>query len=344
MDEMNLNVDKALIKKYFEGTCNKDELIRVNAFLKQHNAQLLFDELWDEEWALKKNLAAPQVNTPEEIEGWKKTIHQKINEEAQRETTIPAVPFFKKIKTWQYAALWTAMIIGAGLWFVQSGQRFKAPALVYAEAYNSKGHRTTITLSDGSKVYLGAESKLRYTKQFSTNIREVNLEGEAFFEVTKNPDKPFVIHTGNVTTKVLGTSFKIDAFLNKPVTVFVSTGKVRVDHHLANQTESIAVLTPGQTVTWNEAMHTKTLGSALVTDITGWKEGHLVFNKTPLSEIAATLERWYDVKISFKDKKKAGRLMKINLTANIPINTLIRILAVSGQFKYQIEGHQITII
>ncbi|NRF41136.1 FecR family protein [Pedobacter foliorum] len=342
---MNLKVDKALIKKYLDGDCDDKELELVRDFLKQENAQQIFDEVWNEQWADKikaDNVVSNQVQNSD----WKNKIHQRINQESLNTETVVVpirTPFIKRIANWQYAAILALLFIGAGLWVVTNKKTQEQTSIAYVEKHNGNGRRTIITLPDSSTVYLGPDSKLRYAEKFSGNTREIKLEGEAFFEVTKNPKKPFIIHTGIITTKVLGTSFKVEAFLNKPVTVSVSTGKVRVDRHTAGKTESLAVLIPGQTVTWNETNHLKTLGEAVVTDISSWKDGRLVFNQVPLSEIAHILERWYDVDISFSDKKTALKLMKVNLTANVPINTLMKILSVSGQFKYNIQGNHITI-
>lgn len=338
---MNLKVDKALIEKYLEGNCNDEELLRIHNFLKEENAQELFDKVWDERWAHQIKTNTSQVNAGQ-MAAWKRSIHEKINKEFPNEEKI-RIPFLKKTGIWKYAAIWI-LIMFAGFFVVHITKTPKEPVLTYIQKYNPNGRRTIITLPDSSQVYLGAGSKLSYAARFSGKTREIRLEGEAFFEVTKNPDKPFIIHTGNITTKVLGTSFKVTAFLNKPVTVLVSTGKVRVDRHAADRVESIAVLTPGQTVTWNEKRHEKISGTVPVSEITGWKDGLLVFNETRLSEIASVLERWYNVKIVFKNKRTADQLMKVNLTANVPVNTLMKILSVSGQFKFQIQGNHITII
>jgi transmembrane sensor len=339
---MNLKVDKALIEKYLAGTCNEEELLQVRHFLKEENSQQLFNEVWDEQWGdkIKANI---RTADDEQIAVWKNTFLGMVSERFPAEDKAP-VPFFKKIGTWKYAAIWIALIVGIGFFYVNLTKKPKETVLAFEERYNPNGTRTKIILPDSSQVYLGAGSRLRYAVRFSGNTREIDLEGEAFFEVTKNPKKPFIIHTGNVTTKVLGTSFKITAFVNKPITVLVSTGKVRVDRHLSNQTESIAVLTPGQTVTWNEKKQEKVLGTAVVSDITGWKDGLLVFNETRLSEITEILERWYNVKIEFQNKRTAHKLMRVNLTANVPVNTLMKILSVSGQFKFHIRGNHITII
>ena len=343
---MNLKIDKALIKKYLAGLCDKEELKLVRDFLKQENAQQLFDEVWNEQWS-GKIIADNTDNHEPQMAEWKRKIHQRIDGESlHSETTvakITSIPLIKRITNWQYAAIWATLFIGAGLWVITSKRSSEPLVVAYVEKHNPSGRRTIITLPDSSQVYLGPESKLRYAKKFDGSTREIDLEGEAFFEVTKNPKKPFIIHTGIITTKVLGTSFKVDAFINKPVTVSVSTGKVRVDRHSANKTESFAVLMPGQTVTWNETDHIKTLGSAVVKDISRWKDGRLVFNEVPLSEIANILERWYGMEISFKSEKTASKLLKVNLTANVPINTLMKILGVSGQFKYHIQGNHITI-
>src|SRR6202000_336004 len=99
---------------------------------------------------------------------------------------------------------------------------------------NPRGQRSVVRLSDSTIVYLGPDSKINFPGRFNGKTRELNLEGEAFFQVKKDHQHPFIIHTGDVSTTVLGTSFKITAFKGEPLTVSVATGKVRVDEKQKN--------------------------------------------------------------------------------------------------------------
>ncbi len=339
---MSLENQKALIKKYLDGQCSPEELKQVRAILKKDDAQQLFDQIWDEEWAYQIN---PRQNnaTSQQQQRWKQMLDQRIFEDASVPT--PQIkPFYQRNQFWRYAAVWLVLILGVAFWQVSSKKETTVEqTFAFTEMQNPKGQRTQIILPDSSIVYLGAMSKIRFAKKFASNIREVALEGEAFFEVTKNPKKPFIIHTGNISTQVLGTSFKIDAFAGQPIKVLVSTGKVRVDRHINHQIQPIAMLLPGEMVTWNENTAKKVLANVDVTEVTGWKDGKLHFDETKLADIAKILERWYNVNIEIANPTLAKRLIKVNLTTNISIVKIMNILSVAGDFHYQINGKEIHI-
>lgn len=339
---MSLNNQKALIKKYLDGQCSPEELKQVRAILKKDDAQKFFDQIWDEEWAHQID---PQQNnaTSQQQQRWKQMLDQRIFDDAS--VPSPAIkPFYQRSQFWRYAAVWAVVILGIAFWQVSSKKETVVEqAIAFSEMQNPKGQRTHIILPDSSSVYLGAMSKIRFAKKFTGNIREVVLEGEAFFEVTKNPLKPFIIRTGNISTKVLGTSFKIDAFAGKPIKVLVSTGKVRVDRHVNHQIQPIAMLLPGEMVTWNESTSKKVLANVAVTDVKSWKDGKLHFDETKLTDIAQILERWYNVEIDIVNQSLANRLIKVNLTTNISIAKIMDILSMAGGFRYQINGKHIII-
>lgn len=339
---MSLENQKALIKKYLDGQCSPEELKQVRAYLKKEDAQQLFDQIWDEEWAHQIN---PQQNnaTSQQQQRWKQMLDQRIFDDAS--VPSPRIkPFYQRSQFWRYAAVWAVLILGVAFWQMNSKkQAVLQQAIAITEMQNPKGQRTQIILPDSSIVYLGAMSKIRFAKKFASNIREVVLEGEAFFEVTKNPKKPFVIRTGSISTQVLGTSFKIDAFAGQPIKVLVSTGKVRVDRHVNRQIQPIAMLLPGEMVTWNENASKKVLANVAVTDVTGWKDGKLHFDETKLADIAKILERWYNVNIKIANPALANRLIKVNLTTNISIVKIMNILSLAGDFRYQINGKEISI-
>src|SRR5688572_32580957 len=120
---MNLKIDKALIKKYLAGRCDQEELKLVRDFLKQQNAQQLFDEVWNEQWSAKTS-ADNTDHHRQQMADWKRKIHQRIDGESLTSETIVAeitpIPFIKRITNWQYAAIWATLFIGAGLWVITS--------------------------------------------------------------------------------------------------------------------------------------------------------------------------------------------------------------------------------
>ena len=161
-----------------------------------------------------------------------------------------------------------------------------------------KGEKKTIHLPDGSLVFLNSNSSISYLKNFKNN-RELQLTGEAYFEVVKNPEKPFLVKTDKITTRVLGTSFNIEAYKNSITKVSVNTGKVEVD--IKEFSEKIFL-------TKNQQLSFMTGGQAVLSkdnseDFNAWTRNTIVLNNTSLGDAAKILENWYDIKINFSSKK-----------------------------------------
>lgn len=326
-------LEKEVLRKYIQGNCTSQELASVKMLLAKPGAAEMLDELLTEEGNL---ITANEDALDFKMDSWTNKINLKISEEQLQERPRQTA-FFR------YAAIWILFALGAGIFGISYFKKTKQPvAIAYQEIINPNGKRSKIVLSDSSTVYLGAGSKLRFPDQFKGNTREISLEGEAFFEIAHNKQKPFIIHTADVQTRVLGTSFKIIAFKAHPMSVEVATGKVRVDRLMHTKLQSLAVLTPGQQATYADGLTTK--NSVAIDDLKEWKEGHLVHTEKPLQQIMEELERWYDVKISISNHKKARMLMDINISTNIPIGKVMKVLSASGHFNYKINGNSITII
>jgi len=187
------------------------------------------------------------------------------------------------------------LIVLAGAWMAWRYLGNKGPDLITIQ--NPSGKVTQISLPDSSHVWLNAASTLRYAKAFNSH-RELYLEGEGYFDVAEDAAHPFVVHSGQLTTTVLGTSFDVRSFATETnTTVTVIRGKVQVE----NRNNLLDRLTPASQLQWNE----KTLQSRTISVDTvhtlAWQHGQLQFDDETLEDIAGTLSRWYNVKIIFKD-------------------------------------------
>lgn len=164
--------------------------------------------------------------------------------------------------------------------------------------------KKTITLPDGSKVFLNQQSSLRYAAGFNGSERAVQLEGEAFFEVTQQSDKPFVVYTKHTQTQVLGTSFDVKSYDPAQVEVAVVTGKVAFSGR--NSTQGRLVLSEGDKGVLQQS---KTLKQMHIEDpnFMAWKENRLAFQDTRISDVINTLEDYFDVQIELASPE-TGRL------------------------------------
>lgn len=162
-----------------------------------------------------------------------------------------------------------------------------------------KNEQRHISLEDGSKITLYGESSLTYPEKFSENIRKITLSGEAFFQVAKNKQKLFVVHSENIETQVLGTSFNIKAYEHQPnIKITLVSGKVNV----RSENQEVA-LQPSQQVVYNKTSEVMTSKTINLQSFNELKNGILRFKEASLDEVAEKLEDFYNVTISVEAKK-----------------------------------------
>jgi ferric-dicitrate binding protein FerR (iron transport regulator) len=167
------------------------------------------------------------------------------------------------------------------------------------------GQKSIVSLPDGTRIFLNGGSYISYPEVFDPKQREVRLQGEAFFEVAPNPDRPFIVRSGDVVTKVLGTSFNVQAFPDKHVSVTVATGRVQVALGTVDQNSTVessareVILTPNDQAIYQPGQPGFTVTDVDLERYIAWKDNTLFFENMTLEEAARTLERWYNVTIEF---------------------------------------------
>jgi len=225
----------------------------------------------------------PDDASPEDID--RELVH--IKNGTTRQRTIPLWTHYWKVA----AAVLLITVAGVVLY---TRKTFNAE-VQYAEYVTAYGEHTDVVLADGSHIWLNAGTKFRAPQAFTGNTREVYLDGEAFFEIAHNAEKPFIVHAGELTTTVLGTSFNVRHYTGQPTEVAVVTGRVAVRYAHAGDT-----LTRGQIAMASEDR----LASWAFTDVdryTGWRQGKLVFEDQPIQNVLQTVSRFYGVDIRVKN-------------------------------------------
>uniref|UniRef100_UPI00321681B9 FecR family protein n=1 Tax=uncultured Draconibacterium sp. TaxID=1573823 RepID=UPI00321681B9 len=185
-------------------------------------------------------------------------------------------------------------------------EKYTAAAVDSLEIIAPVGSRTVVQLSDGSQVHLNYGSKIKYPQFFSGNKREIILEGEGFFDVVRNPDKPFIVKTPILNVKALGTSFNVLAYRDKDVveTTLVS-GKVVLEQNAKNGTiKTIGALVPGQHVDYNIETGAILSTKGNIAKYIAWKEGKLIFEDASIIQVAERLSRMFNVDIEVSDDIK----------------------------------------
>lgn len=223
--------------------------------------------------------------------------------------------------------------------FVAGGYEFfykPSSSAVMLEVKATDQVLNTFALPDGTLVSLNSKTRVFYPEKFGRKTREVSIEGEAFFEVKPNKNKPFIIHAGKAQIKVLGTSFSVSAYPEtKQVEVIVKTGKVQVMNTTAGpaQTNEL-ILVPGDKGTLvfsSNALQKTTNGDP---NFIAWKTRNLTFKATSLLEVIRNLEKVYKVNISLADPK----LNELLLTAqfnNYPLDFILKVIENTFQIEVQ---------
>lgn len=243
--------------------------------------------------------------------------------------------------TWRYAAALLLAGLFAGLWWYADSGRHDAGRTAWQQTATPKGNRTRLVLPDGSTVWLNADSKLRYPKTFGTARREVFLEGEAFFDVVKNRQKPFLVKTQRATIRVLGTSFNVNAYPEREtMETALVTGLVEIARENAPAIEEPFVLVPGEQAIYSRRTNAFTRHRADSRLSASWKDGRLRFDNEPFASVATKLERWYNVTIHLQTKD----LQQERFTATVENKSLEEVLKLIGlatPIRYRIKGREV---
>lgn len=248
----------------------------------------------------------------------------KVNQQLNSKKQVRFTPVLLRIAAVFLLLVATSVLI----WQVSK----KEEQMVYTTLAGDSSH-PEITLHDGTIVTLNQGSELKAPKLFKGNTREVELSGEAFFQVAKNAEKPFIINTGKVSVKVLGTSFNVNAYKDEAlVEVMVKTGKVLFFENNTNNKNGGVLLLPGEQGLYSTASNTLEKSSQPNTNAFSWLTHEIKFELTSLNEVFSTLEHHYHIKINLD--KSIDLNQPYNATFNKQeIDYILEVLAMTFDLK-----------
>lgn len=196
------------------------------------------------------------------------------------------------------------------------------------------GQMSSIVLPDGTKVHLNSGTKLIYSGSFNAGERTVSMEGEAFFEVTKDAQHPFIIKTKSLDFKVYGTTFNIQAYPeDNEVDAALVEGSLGIID--PNGCELIR-LVPGENASYRDEDKKVSVSQVPLEMYTSWKDGLVTFKNEKLKNIARTLERWYNVEIIIKKASLGEEVYMGSILKNKPIDQILEVFALTSSLKYRI--------
>ncbi|HEY1062714.1 MAG TPA: FecR family protein [Daejeonella sp.] len=209
--------------------------------------------------------------------------------------------------------------------------------VIYNKIETPFGGKYQINLPDGSKVWLNSASTLRFPALFSGNTREVELNGEAYFDVAKNPNKPFKVITKDQIVEVLGTQFNINSYSDEET--FKTTlieGSVKIIYK-----DRVVLLSPGQQFQPN--MKSSKVIEADTEGVTAWKNGYFLFKDEDIRSIMRKISRWYNVEVNY-----SGNIPDVGFGGNISrskdINEVLNVLQLTNAVHFKVEGRRITVM
>ncbi|TRX60564.1 DUF4974 domain-containing protein [Fulvivirga sp. M361] len=269
-------------------------------------------------WPKQLSKNSIHLSDKEKESAWKE-IHSEIDK-----TTIRQIP----LKKWalRIAASLSLILVGYLMW--PSNQK----------VVTTTGQKSEIILTDGSTVFLNHSSVLKYKKSFGEDSREIQLEGEAFFEVKKKPELPFVINTGGTSVSVLGTSFNVHSRKkNSVIEVTVVTGKVRF-----NGAGKEEIILPGEMGIYDRSTGQLIKVSLDEFNTMAWHSRKLEFESTAFDQIEKTLEKVFDIEIIVTNPD----IYNCNVTSVIQFDDpeeVLEILGLTMGFDYEINERKIQI-
>lgn len=372
-------MEEQLLIRFLSKQCTPDELMEVEEWISadKTHANWLFEieRLWslkDEfRFSNKKDLEEAFSRFMSELEQKKSTSKNTIQDSTVSETSIHDATFEKiisgtftqesshqgdaisgkvdqktingtilphhRIISWvKYAAaIFIIVLLSMNLYRLTAPQNGTTNTIEVP-----RGQRVALTLCDGTHVWLNSDSKLIYPSNFGSNKREVTLEGEGYFEVTKDQKHPFVVHNPNLDVKVLGTKFNVKAYHDENTTVFLKEGKVEVSDPNRNRK---MILHPNDKVLYslNDGFKLKTNASSEESE--SWRQGELSFIEEPLEAIIKALERRYDVQITVHPPALNNKYFTCRFKQDVTLVEVLNLLKDTREFTYKIVNKKVDI-
>lgn len=351
-----------LIIRYIEGTTDKQENEVLEHWLKSDGKnEYYFTRIKEILSSLKDFQAFSRLDVNKD---WA-VVERKLKDVSEKDYSRLSLSPFYRILLQSAAIIVLALVINGVFYLLKKENPEKNTFQVgYNEIFVPNGQKSEITLIDGTKVWINAGSRLRFPNKFGGTTRDVWLEGEAFFEVEKNPGKPFFVHTSNINIRVLGTSFNVRAYPEEELietTLLEGAVSLQKTNDNGELDKEIVNLKPNHKAVYFKSKNAYVTES-LIKEIkqplevrkilvsepvdaeiaSSWKEGKLIFENEKFINIVPQLERYYDVKISVKDEtlhdvRYTGTIKKIS------IEQTIKALQLTTPFNYEIKDSLILI-
>jgi transmembrane sensor len=316
-----------------EKNCTSQELYALKKWLSDPETHADVESWLLEHWA-----SSPEIDSTTLIE----TVFRQIQEYEEEHQIKSGFSMRRILKVYQKVAAFLLIpIIGFGiLYWVNSSSQSKG---AMTETIAPRGQKSQIVLADGTKVWLNSDTKIKYPGNFSKNQRDVYLDGEAFFEVSKNTHQPFVVHTSGVNVKVLGTKFNVKAYADEnQIETSLFEGKINlVLKNSSTKNMAEREIEPGQSFIYSKTNHRLDANKFPKDEINGWKANQLIFKDDTFVNLVKKVERWYDVKVVYDENLFNDQRLTVELYEGERLERLMDIISLTLSVDYKYEKGQI---
>ncbi len=321
-----------LFESYLAGHATAGEVKQLLRYFKQEKESEILTEL------VVKEMAQPAF-TDELTLNNRQPVYQRVQDALRKrieKNNAPVViPLWRKA-SFRIAAAAAILVFFVGFFGIRL--LHKHSELIAVNVPNGKIRE--IILPDSSHVWVNAGSQLQYPTAFKGKVREVYLEGQAFFQVIHEASHPFIVHSGRIVISVLGTSFEVKSFQKEnEAKITVATGKVGVS--LAGVNKPAIFLLAGQQAVIYKGPHI--VKQAVQNEIAAWRESKLVFDNESLENVFHALERKYNVHFKILTPSLLNEVTSMKLD-NQPLSDVLTVLSFSKHFNYQFANDSTVVI
>lgn len=335
---MEVNKERPnLVEKFATGKCNKEEAQTVLAWFKEPEKHLNLYQGIKRLWKME-NERDEELKEKEDLSGTLDRLHHRINiysEEEERSSSRGQriIRAFSRI-----AAVLVLPLLVTTFLYIWERMDAARSNVEYNEISVTHGSKLNTQLPDGTKVWLNSGSTLRYPLTFSGRKREVILTGEAYFDVAHDQSHPFIVNTGAIDLRVLGTRFNVMAFPDEDyVFATLEEGRVSVETTKAGKKSSwLCFLEPGEHAVYQKRTGTISKAITRTDKYTSWKEGKLIFRNDPLSMVIKRLERWYNSEIEIEGDQKLPETPYTMTIEDESITQVLEYLSVASPITWEI--------
>jgi ferric-dicitrate binding protein FerR (iron transport regulator) len=317
-----------ILQRFFNGRYSRKDYLWIKSMFTDPKNKRLLKETLENHWMSFNN----EELSHSEIDNLLQRIQLKIKTEESTKTR-KLLPYLRNI-----AAILVVQILLTFMAFYLYQQYHKPNQIAetnnsYAEIQCPMGARVKFDLPDGTSGYLNSGSKLKYAVQFANN-RNVELTGEAWFDVKHDTIHPFTVKTTKLDVEVLGTHFDIIAYDGDNMEeIILNRGSVKVSEKTGN---TLSILKPDQCLILDKKKMTYCQSNTDASQYLGWTEGKLVFRNESMEQVAKRLGRWYNIDIEIKNKEQLNHYSFRATFMDEPLEEVLKILAMTSPISYRI--------